>query len=103
MVGTDDALYDLGDSYELRRGGRCRPKYAEVPVAFGVLTANRKNEISGRIEWLGRVKTETLKPAKNKCEIPKYVDEQLFASVDVHHITRLGDRGADHTDNTVVL
>jgi hypothetical protein len=100
------SVHDLGDRYELRQGGKGSPEYADVPivpVAFGVIKPKKRMRVSEQIERLGRVKKETLNRAGNKCEIPKCIDGPLFVSPDVHHITRLGDLGSDHTDNTVAL
>jgi hypothetical protein len=97
---------DLGDRFQLLRGKNSRFKTASaplVPEAFGVLSPRRKQWVSEAIERLGRVKRATLVRAQNRCEIPGCKDQDQFKQPDVHHITRLGDFGSDHTDNTVAL
>ncbi len=100
------SVHDLGDRYELRRGGRGTVEFVGVPIeprAFGVLKPKRRERSSQQIERIGRVKSETLKRAGYVCEIPDCKDGHQFVKPDVHHITRLGDTGSDHTDNTVAL
>lgn len=100
------SVHDLGDRYELRRGGRGTTEYVGVPIepgAFGVLNPKKRERVSQQIERLGRVKRATLERAGYRCEIPDCKDGHQFVSPDVHHITRLGDAGSDHTDNTVAL
>ena len=100
------SVHDLGDRYELRRGGKGKVEYVGVPVepgAFGVLNPKKRERVSQQIERLGRVRRATLERAGYRCEIPDCKDRHQFVSPDVHHITRLGDAGSDHTDNTVAL
>jgi hypothetical protein len=99
-------VHELRDRFELHRdrsGGATFANAPVVPRAFGVLTPNRRKLVSETIERLAAVKKATLARAKYRCEIPGCIDESDFARPDVHHITRLGDSGADHTDNTVAL
>jgi hypothetical protein len=100
------SVHGGGDRYELRRGGKGRAEYLNVPIvpaAFGVLKPKKRFRVSEQIERLVRVKRETLKRAHNKCEIANCADGRDFTTPDVHHITRLGSLGSDHTDNTVAL
>ena len=100
------SVHDLGDRYELRRGGRGPTEYAGVPIepgAFSVLNPKKRARVSQQIERLGRVKRATLERAGYRCEIPDCKDSHDFSSPDVHHITRLVNAGSDHTDNTVAL
>jgi hypothetical protein len=100
------SVHDLGDRYELRRGGRGTTEYLDVPIepgSFGVLNPRKQQRASQQIERLGRVKRVTLERAGYRCEIPDCKDAHQFVKPDVHHITRLGNAGADHTDNTVAL
>ena len=98
-------VHDLGDRYELRRGRHDarRTVVPFQPSAFGVLNAKRRTRVSEQIERLSRVRRVTLERARHRCEVPRCKDSPDFAKVDVHHITGLGDAGADHTDNTVAL
>jgi hypothetical protein len=73
------------------------------PVSFGKLTPARRAVTSERIERDPRVRRITLERARNQCEVPGCGISMDYRSMDVHHITALGDRGADHTDNTVAL
>jgi hypothetical protein len=100
------SVHDTGDRFELRRGGKGSVEYRGVPIdpdAFGALKPKRRTQVSERIERLGKVQSATLERAGHKCEIPECKDWPQFVSPDVHHITRLGDSGSDHTDNTVAL
>ena len=99
-------VHNLGDRFELRRGRKGNTKSSCVPVvpeAFGVLNPRKRQRVSEVIERLGYVKRATLARAQYRCEIPGCKDQDQFKRPDVHHITRLGDSGSDHTDNTVAL
>jgi hypothetical protein len=99
-------VYDLGDRFALHRGRKGKTKSTDVPVvpeAFGVLAPKMRQRVSEVIERLADVKRATLARAKYRCEIPGCKDQSQFKRPDVHHITRLGDSGSDHTDNTVAL
>lgn len=98
---------DTGEDFMLWRG---RAPLAEPnepippdPVAFGHINPVRKEHVSTQIERDPQVRRLTLQRAGNHCERPSCTDEKDFATPEVHHITRLGDGGADHTDNTVAL
>lgn len=97
---------DTGEEFLLWRARPPLESGAPVPtnpIAFGHLTPDRKEVVSRRIERDFRVRQLTLDRASNRCEIKGCGDAKDFATIDVHHITRLGDGGADHTDNTVAL
>jgi hypothetical protein len=99
-------VQNLGDRFALRRGRKGKIKSTDVPVvpeAFGVLNPKKRQRISEIIERLRDVKRATLARAQFQCEIPGCKDQDQFKRPDVHHITRLGDSGSDHTDNTVAL
>jgi hypothetical protein len=96
-TGTDFLLWRGRESLEVTW------QMPNTPQAFGHLNPLRKEVTSKHIERDARVRSLTLNRAKNRCEIPDCLDGRDFACPDVHHITRLGDGGADHTDNTVAL
>jgi hypothetical protein len=99
-------VHNLGDRFELRRGRKGKNKSSDVPVvpeAFGVLNPKKRQRVSEIIERLSYVKRATLARAQYQCEIPGCKDQDQFRRPDVHHITRLGDSGSDHTDNTVAV
>ena len=73
------------------------------PAAYGNLTPGRRTVVSSKIERDARVRKVTLQRAGNRCEIATCLDQGDFERIDVHHITPLGQRGSDHTDNTVAL
>jgi hypothetical protein len=74
-----------------------------TPEAYGRLAPERREVVSNRIERDGRVRMLTLLRAEHRCEFSPCKDEADYEGLDVHHITRLGDGGDDHTDNTVAL
>jgi hypothetical protein len=51
----------------------------------------------------GRPIQSGTKRAQYRCEVPGCRDAADFRLPDVHHMTRLGEGGADHTDNTGAL
>ena len=73
------------------------------PRGYGNVLPNRRESVSSRIERDGRVVGFTLRRAGNKCELPSCVDSADFVRPDVHHVVALGERGSDHTDNTIAL
>ncbi len=75
----------------------------KTPAEYGKLKPGSREVVSRRIERSGRVKTLTLSRAKDRCENPHCADYLHYESMDVHHVTSLGRRGADHTRNTVAL
>jgi len=97
---------DVGDRYNLIRGRRSAisaPEAPLLPKGFGAMSPRKRKVMSEHIERLAAVKRGTLRRAGHRCEIPDCDDQHDYQSLDVHHITRLGDKGADHTDNTVAL
>ena len=97
---------DTGSIFRLWRGRRAIRRDDPVPAdpdGFGRVSPVRKERVSSVIERDPRVRRFTLDRAGSRCEIPGCKDMVDFKVLDVHHITRLGDGGADHTDNTVAL
>jgi len=97
---------DTGDEFLIWRGRtglREMEPIPDTPAGFGNITPARRRAVSKQIERDPKVKAFTLKRAKYRCEITTCRDAADFQSMDVHHISRLGDGGSDHTDNTVAL
>jgi hypothetical protein len=105
-AGAEWLVEDTGNDFLMWRGripsGKLNP-IPETPKGFGNIEPGRRAVVSEQIERDPRVKAFTLKRAGYHCEIAKCRDAVDFESMDVHHITRLGDGGSDHTDNTVAL
>lgn len=105
----DGALWcveDTGDEFLLWRGRpsmNLGPSIPGAPAGFGNISPDRKEVVSRRIERNQRVRLLTFRRARNRCELTDCSEQTEFASLDVHHMTRLGDGGTDHTDNTVAL
>jgi hypothetical protein len=86
------------------RPGECRDETPPVTLAdVGNLKPSKREVRSMRIERSSKVRRRTLERAKDRCENPRCADHGHYASMDVHHVTHLGRRGADHTRNTVAL
>jgi HNH endonuclease len=104
--GADWLVEDTGDDFLIWRGWTAdiaRSPIPDTPQGFGNVDPPRREAVSTQIERDPRVKAFTLKRALYRCEISGCRDAVDFQSMDVHHITRLGDGGSDHTDNTVAL
>jgi hypothetical protein len=95
-----------GNRFQLHRalpgeaGDETPPK---TPAEYGKLKPGRHVVVSRQIERSGRVKALTLARARHRCENPHCADYLHYESMDVHHVTSLGRRGADHLRNTVAL
>jgi hypothetical protein len=100
LVEDTGALFRL---WRGRRGHSLAHKAPPDPRGFGQVAPAHREHISRYIERDPRVRRFTLDRARNQCEIPGCTDSRDFNVPDVHHITRLGDGGADHTDNTIAL
>src|ERR1700679_1688973 len=99
-------VQDTGAQFLLWRGRisiDVDPRIPKTPAAFGHLRPRRKKRVSNSIERSSEVRRRTLERAGHKCEIPGCTDSQDFKGPDVHHITHLGHRGTDHTNNTIAL
>ena len=96
-TGTDFVLWRGRDAVE------AEPVIPASPAAYGVLTPERREVVSMKIERDARVRRVTLQRAGDRCEIADCRDQADFANLDVHHITSLGNGGSDHTDNTLAL
>ena len=103
--GAEWLVEDTGAEFLIWRGRSPvgQPAVPATPQGFGKIEPSRKEIVSQQIERDAKVKALTLKRAQHRCEISKCRDAADYLSMDVHHITRLGNGGSDHTDNTVAL
>jgi HNH endonuclease len=104
--GAQWLVEDTGKEFRLWRGRRSLSSgrsTVPTPRAYGHLKPSRRTVESDRIERDGLVKLLTLERAKHRCELRGCSEQRDFETIDVHHMTRLGDGGSDHTDNTVAL
>ena len=96
----------VGNHFQLHRarpgesGDDTPPK---TPGEYGKLKPAWREVVSKQIERSIGVKKRTLSRARYRCENPGCADYLHYESMDVHHVTSLGRRGADHTRNTVAL
>jgi len=97
---------DTGVDFLLWRGRESEYLHEPIPSnpsGYGQLHPNRREAVSSRIERDSRVVRFTLERAGNRCELPGCIDSADFVRPDVHHVVALGERGSDHTDNTIAL
>lgn len=103
---ADWLVEDTGQEFLLWRGRVSLEANSATPLdppGFGQINPARRLVVSEQIERLAKVRNFTLRRADFRCEIPGCVDFCDFEQMDIHHMTKLGQRGADHTDNTVAL
>jgi HNH endonuclease len=89
--------------FRSRPGEVCRETPPVILADVGNLKPSKREVRSMRIERSNKVRRRTLERANGRCENPRCADHGHYASMDVHHVTFLGRRGADHTRNTVAL
>ena len=89
--------------FRARPGENTGSRRIGKPKDFGNLNPARREIVSQAIERDDRVKKRTLERARGRCENPPCRDYLHYVTMDVHHVISLGNRGADHTRNTVAL